>query len=520
MSLQTNSETAPGAMFVAAYVGPSMNPTLREPEMMEILPYGNMAPRVGDVIFFLPPGADQPVVHRIVRVTPEGLSTLGDNNTEEDPYLLPPESLRGRVVAAWRGQNRRKIAGGWQGRLTSRWFRWRRILDHGVSPLLHPLYQALSCWGLIAWLLPASFRPRVVAFRAHGREQFQLLMGRRLIGRFDDHTNQWQIRRPFHLFVDGRALPGKQDRDRANRKELTARRRVRNPAPPQDVLYSLALADGSHWEISAGDAEAASIVSQLGHAMQLSPTSGAPDSLPRGKPYRLLVEVDAHTTVAECYVPLASENDGVVVSILSPCKDWGGSHVNLARLSLVFARESQAHGGVLIHGALAERDGIGVILTAPGGTGKTTASNRFPAPWRSLCDDTTLVVQDSQGNYLAHPWPTWSRFMEGGPGGSWDVQCAVPLKGIFVLSQSRDDRVERVGPGHAVSMLVESVRQATMQMPYGLFKEEVRSLHLQRFDNLCAMARIIPAHVLHISLTGAFWQEIEKTLQDQDAREG
>jgi len=46
-------------------------------------------------------------------------------------------------------------------------------------------------------------------------------------------------------------------------------------------------------------------------------------------------------------------------------------------LSLVFARQAQAFGGVLIHGALAERDGMGVILAAPGGTGKSTAATGF-----------------------------------------------------------------------------------------------------------------------------------------------
>jgi SynChlorMet cassette protein ScmC len=156
---------------------------------------------------------------------------------------------------------------------------------------------------------------------------------------------------------------------------------------------------------------------------------------------------------------------------------------------------------------------MGVILTAPSGTGKTTASHRLPAPWRSLCDDTTLVVRDSQGNYWAHPWPTWSRFLDGGSGGTWDVQNAVPVTGIFFLTQAVEDRVERIGPGQAVSLLVECVGQASMFMPMGLFKEEVRALHLERFNNLCALARIVPAHMLHISLTGIFWQEIEQTLQ-------
>jgi hypothetical protein len=194
-----------------------MNPTLREPEIMEIIPYDHRPLRVGDVAFFVPPGADQPVVHRIVRITPAGLSTLGDNNTREDTFLLQPKDIKGQVVAAWRGQKRRKIAGGLPGWLMGRWLRWRGILDRGVSSLLHPLYQALSHWGLIAWLVPGPFRPRVVVFHTRGRDQLQLLLGQRIIGRYDDQKRQWQIQRPFRLFVDGRVLPGQPDKDRLNR---------------------------------------------------------------------------------------------------------------------------------------------------------------------------------------------------------------------------------------------------------------------------------------------------------------
>ena len=513
MSFQNSDGNVPGTMFFAAYSGPSMNPTLHEPEIMEILPYNSRPLRVGDVAFFLPPGSDQPVVHRIIRVTPAGISTLGDNNTQKDTFLLQPKSIKGQVVAAWRGQKRRKIAGGLQGRLTSRWLRWRRILDRGVSPSLHPIYQALSHWKLIAWLLPASLRPRVVVFHIQGRDQLELLMGRRVIGRYNDQGHQWYIQRPFQLFVDGRVLPRQHDRDRSNRQFLIERKRTVNHLLTKEVWHDLVLADGSHWRIAGGDEEAASIVSQLGCAMQLRVTTGAIERPHHGNLCRLLVQVDAHTSVMDCYVPLASDNDGVVSCILSPSDHWGGPYVNLGRLSLVFARQAQARGGVLIHGALAERDGMGVILVAPGGTGKTTASNRLPAPWRSLCDDTTLVVRDPQGNYWAHPWPTWSRFLDGGPAGTWDVQNAVPVKGIFFLAQAIEDRVERVGPGQAVSMLVECVEQVSMFMPIGLFTEEHRALYLERFNNLCALARVIPAHVLHISLTGAFWQEIERALE-------
>jgi SynChlorMet cassette protein ScmC len=285
-----------------------------------------------------------------------------------------------------------------------------------------------------------------------------------------------------------------------------------NHPPTQEVLYDLVLADGTHWDISAGNEEALSLVSQLGCAMQLRVATGASEPSHHGNLYRLLVRVDAHTSAVDWHVPSASKNDGVVVSILRPCDFWGGPYINLLRLSLVFARQVQVRGGVLLHGALAQRDGMGVILAAPGGTGKTTASNRLQAPWRSLCDDTTLVVRDAQGNYWAHPWPTWSLFLDGEPGGTWDVQNAVPLKGIFFLAQAVEDRVERIGSGHAVSMLVECEEQVSTLIARGLCKEEFRVIYLERFNSLCSLAKVVPAHMLHISLTGAFWQEMDKAL--------
>jgi hypothetical protein len=208
-------------MFFAAYVGPSMNPTLREPEMMEIVPYDNRPLRVGDVVFFLPPRNDRPAVHRVARMNPAGMSTLGDNNTQEDTFLLQPRDIKGQVVAAWRGQKRREIAGGLRGQLTGRWLRWRRLPGKGVSHLLHPLYSALSRWGLIARLLPAPFRPRVVVYHTHGQDQFRLRLGQLIVGRYDHQTRQWQIQRPFRLFVDERVLQRQQDENRTGSFCLT-----------------------------------------------------------------------------------------------------------------------------------------------------------------------------------------------------------------------------------------------------------------------------------------------------------
>lgn len=220
-----NNGKASGNVFFAAYVGPSMNPTLREPEIMEIMPYESTPMRVGDVVFFLSPQTDHRVVHRIIRVTPPSISTLGDNNTQEDALLLQPKSIEGKVIAAWRGQERRKITGGNQGWLTGCWLHWRRPIDLRLSLMLNPIYQFLSQWGLIARVLPASFRPRVVVFHTQGGDQFQLLLGRRIIGRYDEKRQRWQIQRPYRLFVDVRTLPGQQGKDQMNRQDLADQQR-------------------------------------------------------------------------------------------------------------------------------------------------------------------------------------------------------------------------------------------------------------------------------------------------------
>ena len=193
-------------MILAAYVGPSMNPTLREPEMMEIVPYGTRSVRAGDIVCFRPPSHDYQVVHRVARLTPAGMTTRGDRNLNEDSYLVRREDITGQVVAAWRGQSRREIAGGLEGRMTSRWLRWRRLPGNIMSRLLHPWYDALSRSGLVARLLPARFRPRVVVFRTPGQDQLRLLVRHHVIGRYDAQTRQWQIRRPFRVCVDERQL--------------------------------------------------------------------------------------------------------------------------------------------------------------------------------------------------------------------------------------------------------------------------------------------------------------------------
>ena len=186
--------------------------------------------------------------------------------------------------------------------------------------------------------------------------------------------------------------------------------------------------------------------------------------------------------------------------------------IQLSKLSQIFCSQSEVKGGVLVHGGLAEKDGRGVILAGPSDVGKTTASRRLPPPWKSLSDDCTLIVRDKNGVYQAHPWPTWSSFMFGGSGGSWNVQYNVPLAAIFHLEQHENDYAKPLGQGNAACHLNNSAEQAWLGFALYLGSNMRQSLNLQRFDNICELIKIVPSFKLHFSKEGQFWEKMEQVL--------
>jgi SynChlorMet cassette protein ScmC len=208
---------------------------------------------------------------------------------------------------------------------------------------------------------------------------------------------------------------------------------------------------------------------------------------------------------------LTTEADATDRLTLSPVAAEGLGEW-LRQIASVVALNAEERGGVLVHAALAVRQGRGVLLAGPGAVGKSTACERLPAPWRALCDDTTLVVHDRRGGLVAHPWPTWSCFNFGRAGGRWQVEEAVPLSGIFFLRQAEHDRCESVTVATATGMLVELAEQAWRGALPCLPPEQLQAHRLQRFESIRTLTREVPCHLLHASRAGEFWVEIEGAL--------
>lgn len=266
-------------------------------------------------------------------------------------------------------------------------------------------------------------------------------------------------------------------------------------------IVALELADGITWGIIAENNPATVVVSRCAEAMHL----GRDDHPNR----QLLISVKENKFL---WTTLPTLDDRVVLCYVHPAYNADMLAIQLMRVALVISLDAERRGGLLLHGALAERDGYGVILAGPGGVGKTMASQRLRPPWRALCDDMTLVVRGAEGGYWAHPWPTWSRFMFGKPGGSWDVQHAVPLKGIFFLSQAQEDSLDTIGMGQACSQLVELSEQTSGALLSNIRGDEMRKFRMRRFENICALQGAVPSYHLSLSLGGPFWRKIEKTI--------
>ena len=184
------------------YTGPSMNPLLRTGDGLEVIPYEGNPMNIGDVVVFCHPEEKYQIVHRVVAITSEGIRTRGDNNNSLDPWVVQPEDIIGRVVSAKRKTKQKTIHGGSRGRMLALALLFRKKAHITTSKLLHSPYHSLSGSGIFRHFVPLLPKMRILTFRRSGGDELQLFMGNKIIGRCVPGSNQWQIMRPFRLFVD------------------------------------------------------------------------------------------------------------------------------------------------------------------------------------------------------------------------------------------------------------------------------------------------------------------------------
>ena len=82
------------------YKGPSMNPTLKAPDILHVIPYNGGKIKCGDVIVFEHPEGDgkNRITHRVISVDSNGIRTHGDNNCNIDYFFFDNKYFFIRMV--------------------------------------------------------------------------------------------------------------------------------------------------------------------------------------------------------------------------------------------------------------------------------------------------------------------------------------------------------------------------------------------------------------------------------------
>jgi SynChlorMet cassette protein ScmC len=281
-------------------------------------------------------------------------------------------------------------------------------------------------------------------------------------------------------------------------------------------MHRLILADGQQWRIRGGNPSGRQLADSLAGAMSLiSPESFSSPILDDPSAAISWTMVITGHRAPRLWKRLPMAKNGIVRCHVGPVGNDELLMAHLLDIGQLIASFSERQGGLLLHAALARQGEQGIILLGGSGRGKTTASLRIPAPWHSCCDDYTLVVRDGHGGFQAHPWPTWSRFAKGGPGGAWQVMRSVPLRGMFFLQPAPKDTWEPKSPSETVVRIMEAAEQANWPVTMGLQKGQRRSVRLRRLDNAFALARKVPFFNLHLTLKGKFWLNIAEALHSR-----
>ena len=270
----------------------------------------------------------------------------------------------------------------------------------------------------------------------------------------------------------------------------------------------LKLSNNMLYSFYACDSRTGDFIAALAHTMNLTESGNV------GR--KVLVYV-SESKIGFPGIKLPENDYDPIICSLLPANNPDMFNIQVQRIAQAVVADVIRKNGALIHGGLCSFKGCGAVMAGVGSIGKTTASNRLPDPWISYSDDATLIIPNDTGGHNAHPWPTWSRFYWGGPGGTWDVEKSLPLSAIFFLKQSETDYVELINKYQVKSMLIDTIEHVTRS-------NQRQEKEKQNFLKKCLksannIAAAIPAYRLGLTLEGEFWKEMEKVMPRSEKAE-
>jgi len=178
------------------YNGPSMLPTFKPGQVLYIRPQ-ERAIQPGDVVVFN--RENEYIVHRVIAVTPEGISTRGDNNPQGDPWLLTPDQVLGVVEKAEDWDKTHAVSGGTPALLKAK-TRWGiKALFTRSLPWLGAPYRWLKArrWAAKIW------HPSITQIQLQTNEgvMIKYLVRGKTVATWYPRPGRFICRRPYDLVI-------------------------------------------------------------------------------------------------------------------------------------------------------------------------------------------------------------------------------------------------------------------------------------------------------------------------------
>lgn len=170
---------------------------------------------------------------------------------------------------------------------------------------------------------------------------------------------------------------------------------------------------------------------------------------------------------------------------LAATADWSrvlaysGDPEGMLALGAICARLA-AFDALLVHGALVEYEGMGILFTGPSGIGKTTQAELWAKHLgaRIINGDKVLVRLLEDGCYgFGLPWRGSS---------SYCLNQKVPLRAVVALGQAKENRIHRMTD-------LESMEHF---LPHIFLPHWDEACHLRALDTVDRLIRQMPVYLL------------------------
>ncbi|MCQ2229896.1 MAG: hypothetical protein MJZ13_09160 [Bacteroidales bacterium] len=119
--------------------------------------------------------------------------------------------------------------------------------------------------------------------------------------------------------------------------------------------------------------------------------------------------------------------------------------------NILISRLLRRYNSFLIHSSVVDDNGKGYLFTAVSGTGKSTMARLWQGEGATIINDDMLAIRTDSGEITANniPMPYYN-----------DSSRGVALKGIFLISQSKDDYVSPISGAKAtLKLLANTIHQ-------------------------------------------------------------